>query len=111
MWYSTIKTTNSELKKVFTSFVWMEHPSPLLKYERPIAHTEGIYGFNFYVYYVPEGRWDGIAILSGDRCGNMKVKRSFELEDKYSNMIKETDTKEDVRQYLIKFISELIIKK
>lgn len=84
-----IKTTNNELKKSYSSFIWLFQPYTMLKYENPFCYTAGIYGKNYDVYMVPNDRWQGTVILHGDRTGHMKVKDDFKLEELFNKKIKE----------------------
>lgn len=109
-----IKTTNNELKKSYSSFVWLYEPYTLLKYENAFCYTQGIYGINYKAYLVPNDRWQGTVILHGDRSGGMKTKSDIELESKFNNAVNDflsmnivsDDTrKQFVRDMLVAFVT------
>lgn len=114
----SLEVKQSALKQEFTSFVWMENGHPLLQYERPIAHTRGVYGINYVVRYVPNNRWDGVAILCGDRRANMPILRDFDWENYYrielENYFKnnpnltEKEKRDYTQEQLIQFVTHVI---
>ena len=85
----SIRTTNSELKKNYSSFVWLYEPYTMLQYENAFCHTIGLYGVNYQAYIVPNDRWQGTVILCGDRAKGIKVKSDYKLEELFNNKIKE----------------------
>lgn len=113
----SVLVKQSELKKAYTSFIWIDSIHPLLKYERAICHTTGIYGFNYRVYNVPNDRWNGVAIVCGDRSAGLKVRRDFRLEDEYllkaslvinNNTLKDDEKKNTIQNLLIQFVTDIM---
>lgn len=107
-----------EIKRVYLTFIWVEDYSPLLKYERPVCHTRGIYGFNFAVYNVPNDRWENVALCCGDRSYGITTIHNWEIEDKYTKKVKEyleqnkelsdDEKKEFVRENLVQMVTEIL---
>lgn len=115
---SSVLASVKEIKRVYLTFIWVEDYSPLLKYERPVCHTRGIYGFNFAVYNVPNDRWENVALCCGDRSHGITTIHNWKIEDKYTKKVKEyleqnkelsdDEKKEFVRENLVQMVTEIL---
>ena len=116
---SSIRTTNNELKRCYSVFIWLYEPYTMLKYEEPFCHTIGKYGKNYDVFRVPNDRWQGTVILHGDRSGGMKTKSNSKLEEQFNNavndflsmnIISDDSRKQFVRDMLVAFVTGINTK-
>lgn len=99
------KTTAKDLKAGYHYIIEVGYCDlqSLLNYERPIAYSSGIYGWNFDVYDI-----NGVAIVTGYRgMPSKNSKASYDFIHEYEKR-SENKTAEERKALLLEFIEKAI---
>jgi hypothetical protein len=98
------KTTAKALKDGYAKIIRVGYCDlqTLLNYEKPVAYSEGVYGWNFDVY-----EFDGVAIATGYRgMPSKNAKEDYDIIHEYEEKAQGI-TKEERRALISAFIHKM----